>query len=128
VPLNLNNGANFKVSHKRTSSQSGMCQRNNMAKLPERRCATNSFSAPRATTMGQHFSGQVPIRIWEVSFFLVPGWHGGHNQASHARSLSTSRCSKLRHLTNGLFGRRVYRGVFPATAVAGAAQPRRWMT
>jgi hypothetical protein len=115
------------VSQKRTSHQSGMCQRNRMAILPGHQCATNGFSVFRATSTGQHSSGQLPIQRLGVSFFVLPGERNGHIQASRVRSLSAVRCSKYRHLTNGLFGRRGQRGVFPATSAAGAAQPRRYV-
>jgi hypothetical protein len=68
--------------------------------------------------MGLHSSGQLPVQMRQIFFFVVPGGHGAQSQASRVRSLSVARCSKSGHLTNGLFGRRGQRGVFPATPAA----------
>jgi len=123
----LKKGVHFKVIQKRTSyHHSGMRQRNHLAMFPEHRCATNGFSVTGATTLGRHLPGKASAQMWEAQFNVVLGRCGNQNVVSRFCSKRNARCSKSWHLTNGLYGRRGQRGVFPETAAAGAAQPHRY--
>jgi hypothetical protein len=119
-------GAQFKVSQKRTSYQPVTGQQNRLAALHERLYTTKCFSVSGATTLGRYLPRKVSNQIWVVQFNVVLGGLGDYNTVSRICSKSNARCSRSWHLTNGLFGRRGQRGVFPEKAVARAAQLGRW--
>jgi quercetin dioxygenase-like cupin family protein len=80
--------------------------------LPERRCAIKGNAVDCATTMGQSFSGTLPVRMWGASFNNTLVWHASRPTAwsfGEKRKLRSSamdyRCFILTALlTLPLFG------------------------